>query len=108
MQSMKINELAARLNLSARAIRFYEEKGMISPSKDPDNGYRQFTEREAVRLKMIAALREFGMPVEEVKDVLDYLDAEQRENALYVLERQRSTMFTQQASVRAKRMVEGV
>lgn len=94
MQGMKIKELAAQLHISARTIRFYEEKGMIAPVKHPDNGYRYFTEREAVRLRMIMALREFGMSVEEVKSVLDRLDQGRRDEALYALELQRSVMFT--------------
>ncbi|MGW8957298.1 MerR family transcriptional regulator [Paenibacillus sp. NPDC055715] len=91
---MKIKELTAQLHISACTIRFYEKKGMIAPVKHPDNGYRYFTEREAVRLRMIMALREFGMSVEEVKSVLDRLDQGRRDEAHHELELQRSVMFT--------------
>ncbi len=63
---------------------------MIAPVKHPDNGYRYFTEREAIRLRMIMTLREFGMSVEEVKSVLDRLDQGRRNEVLYALELQRS------------------
>ncbi|MFB5679022.1 methyltransferase domain-containing protein [Paenibacillus terreus] len=93
MQGMKINELARQLNISARAIRFYEEKGMIRPGKDPGNGYRLFSQRDALRLRIIVTLREFGMGVGEVKRLLELLDRGLREEAVYALEQQRSAMF---------------
>ncbi|MDP4096797.1 MerR family transcriptional regulator [Paenibacillus sp. P96] len=93
MQGMKINELAQQLNISARTIRFYEEKGMIRPAKDPGNGYRLFGQRDALRLRIIVTLREFGMGVEEVKGLLKLLDRGLREEAVYALELQRSAMF---------------
>jgi putative AdoMet-dependent methyltransferase len=46
---MKIKELAEKLKISARAIRFYEEKGLISPVKLAGNQYRIFSENEVWR-----------------------------------------------------------
>ncbi|MBW5446354.1 MerR family transcriptional regulator [Cohnella sp. CFH 77786] len=92
---MRIQELARKLNLSQRAIRFYEEKGMIRPRKNPDTRYRSFGEADARRLQTIMSLREIGMPVEEIKALLDELDRGKRDEVLHALELQRSMMFSQ-------------
>ncbi|WP_233567744.1 MerR family transcriptional regulator [Cohnella faecalis] len=60
---MRIKEVANMLNLSPRAIRFYEEQGLLAPSKDKTNRYRTFTEQELERLRTIISLREAGMPL---------------------------------------------
>lgn len=51
---MNIKEAASRLGISARAIRFYEEKGLIQPAKQVSNGYRTYTENDIWRLQTIA------------------------------------------------------
>ncbi|WP_051620655.1 MerR family transcriptional regulator [Paenibacillus sp. UNC451MF] len=61
---MKINELAKRLDVTPRAIRFYEEKGLLQPEYE-ENGYRRYTEDDAWRLQTIAAFREIGFGIEE-------------------------------------------
>jgi putative AdoMet-dependent methyltransferase len=95
MRTMLIKELAELLNISPRTIRFYEEKGMISPEKHPDNQYRVFTEQDARRLQTIISLREVGMPIEEIRSLLVELDKGDQDHVLYALELQRSMMFSQ-------------
>jgi putative AdoMet-dependent methyltransferase len=97
---MKINEIAKKLNISPRAIRFYEEKGLISPQKQQDNQYRLFTEKDAWRLQMIISLREVGMPIEEIGNVLEEVDQGDPNEVLYYLEVQRSVMFSQWAELK--------
>ncbi|UUZ90916.1 MerR family transcriptional regulator [Paenibacillus sp. P25] len=97
---MKISELAGRLNISPRAIRYYEEKGPLSPRKDNGDGYRSFTGEDAWRLQTILALREAGIPV---ADVLKVLEQTERGNAGEVrdyLEMQRSALFAQWMEMR--------
>lgn len=92
-QRMHIRQLAEKLRTSPRAIRFYEEKGLISPEKDPRNRYRLFSERDAWRLQTILALREVGMPVRAVKRVLEVMDKGENSGVRRYLELQRSAMF---------------
>ncbi|NGQ94761.1 methyltransferase domain-containing protein [Brevibacillus sp. SYP-B805] len=89
---MHIQEMAKRLQITPRAIRFYEEKGLIKPAKEASSGYRQFTEEDAWRLQTIIALREVGMPIEEIRQLLDKLDKEEG-TLLSYLEIQRSYMY---------------
>ncbi|PAV31502.1 hypothetical protein CIL05_02270 [Virgibacillus profundi] len=68
---MHINEVAKQLNTTSRSIRFYEEKGLISPEKDEENNYRYFTEKDILRLSTILALREIGISVMDIKKILE-------------------------------------
>jgi putative AdoMet-dependent methyltransferase len=92
---MLINEIVQKLNISARAIRFYEEKGLISPQKQANNQYRIFSEQEVWRLQTIMALREVGMNLEDIKSALTQLDSGDYDELQYYLELQRSMMFSQ-------------
>lgn len=93
MEEMRIKDIAEKLNISARAIRFYEQKGLISPRKQEENRYRLFTEEDAWRLQTIIALREVGMSVKEIKKILDEMNEGERKNISYYLELQRAAIF---------------
>lgn len=90
---MHIKEVAKKLNITARAIRFYEEKGLISPHKDEQNQYRIFHEKDIWRLQTIISLRESGMPLEDIGTALMNIEGDDYEELLHYLELQRSVMF---------------
>ncbi|WP_134683125.1 MerR family transcriptional regulator [Brevibacillus migulae] len=89
---MHIREMAKRLQITPRAIRFYEEKGLIRPRKEESSGYRTFSEEDAWRLQTVISLREVGMPIEDIKGLLERLDQEE-ESLLAYLELQRAYMY---------------
>ena len=64
-----ITELAAESGLSARAIRFYEDKGLLKPRRI--NGGRAYTRRDCIRLALIQRGKAMGMSLAEVKHILD-------------------------------------
>lgn len=65
-RTYKIHEVAEQLNIAPSAIRFYEKKGLISPVKDPENGYRIFDEYDIYKLWSISYHREFDLSVDEI------------------------------------------
>lgn len=65
---MKVKELEARLGMSRASIRFYEKEGLLHPSRRT-NGYREYTEEDALTLEKIALLRRLEMPVEMIRQV---------------------------------------
>lgn len=67
---MHIKEIAIQLNTTPRSIRFYEQKGLISPKKEANNDYRIFNENDLLRLSTILALREVGVSIEKIKHIL--------------------------------------
>lgn len=45
---MKINEVEAAVGVTKKNIRFYEEEGLITPGREPGNGYRSYSQADAV------------------------------------------------------------
>lgn len=97
---MTIQQIADRLNMTPRAIRFYEEKGLLKPHRQPFNQYRSYTEADAWRLQTIGALRELGIPVEEIKRLLEELDEGAADEIAAYLNTQRSCLFQRWAELK--------
>ena len=53
---MKINEVEAAVGVTKKNIRFYEEEGLITPSREPGNGYRSYSQADVERLRRIQLL----------------------------------------------------
>lgn len=102
-RSMKIKEIAEQLNISPRAVRFYEEKRLLAPVKD-GSGYRFFGERDVRRLKLVIALREAGMPIEVIGQTLSANGAEDCVAIRRDLEILRSALAAK--SIEMKQMIE--
>ena len=64
---MKINEVEALVGITKKNIRFYEEKGLLSPSRNSENGYRDYGQAEVEELRRIKLLRKLGVPLEEIR-----------------------------------------
>ena len=62
---MKINEVEAAVGVTKKNIRFYEEEGLISPSREPGNGYRSYSQMDVERLRRIKLLRKLDVPLAE-------------------------------------------
>jgi len=101
---MNIKEAASRLGISARAIRFYEEKGLILPAKQTTNGYRTYTENDIWRLQTIAALREIGMSLQDITHALGEIDQGNQQRLEEYLELQQAVMYAQW--IELKRMMD--
>lgn len=67
---MKINEVEARVGITKKNIRFYEEQGLLSPGRNRENGYRDYGQEELDRLQRIKLLRKLGIPIEEIRRML--------------------------------------
>lgn len=67
---MKINEVCKCTNLTKKAIEYYVEQGLITP-QILENGYREYSEEDILKLTKIAVLRKLDIPVQEIKMVLE-------------------------------------
>lgn len=67
---MKINEVEARSGITKKNIRFYEAQGLVSPSRNSENGYREYCEEDVAVLRRIKLLRKLGVPIEEIRIML--------------------------------------
>ena len=64
---MKINEVEALVGITKKNIRFYEEKGLLCPVRNSENGYRDYGQAEVEELRRIKLLRKLGIPIEEIR-----------------------------------------
>jgi DNA-binding transcriptional MerR regulator len=70
---MKIGELAARTNVSARLLRYYEEQGLITPER-AGNGYRDYAETQVDRVMQIRGLLDAGLPTKIIRQIIPCLE----------------------------------
>ena len=75
-----ISQLAAELGISTRSIRFYEEKGLISPQRTRGN-QRIYAKRDRARLKLILRGKRFGYSLNDIAEMIGHttVDMEERE-----------------------------
>lgn len=66
-----IAEVARFSGLTSRTLRHYDEIGLLPPAYVGANGYRYYGEDELLRLQRILVLRELGLPLPRIADVLD-------------------------------------
>ncbi|CAL9419623.1 hypothetical protein SUDANB6_01824 [Streptomyces sp. enrichment culture] len=71
---MRIGELAARAGTTARTLRYYEARGLLSARRD-DKGHRTYGERDLRLLEQIRTLRDFGFELEETRPFVECLRA---------------------------------
>jgi len=68
---MKVGELAKRTGLSIRTLHYYDEIGLLHPSKLTGSRHRLYGPGELVRLQQIKSLRQLGLSLEEIRECLD-------------------------------------
>uniref|UniRef100_A0AAU3GTX2 MerR family transcriptional regulator n=1 Tax=Streptomyces sp. NBC_01401 TaxID=2903854 RepID=A0AAU3GTX2_9ACTN len=97
-----IQEIARRAGTTSRTLRHYGDIGLLAPSRTGANGYRYYDQEALVRLQRILLLRELGLSLPAIKDVLEG----QRDTGvalrahLRLLEQERERIGRQIASVR--------
>jgi DNA-binding transcriptional MerR regulator len=69
-----VTQLARDLGVTARTIRFYEDKGLISPRRAGNN--RVYTLRDRARMILILRGKKLGFSLREIKEYLDLYDAD--------------------------------
>lgn len=63
---MRLNEVVKKVDLSKRAVKYYEEKGLLKVKKD-SNGYRNYTSEDIEILEKISFYRKLGIGIKEIK-----------------------------------------
>ncbi|AZP14882.1 MerR family transcriptional regulator [Streptomyces aquilus] len=70
---MRIGKVAERAGVSVRALRYYEEQGLVIAARGPGN-QRQYSESDVERVKFIQLLYAAGLPSKAILDILPFLD----------------------------------
>ena len=76
-ETFTITDLADEFALTTRAIRFYEDQGLLSPER---RGTRRiYSQRERVRLKLVLRGKRLGMSLADISGILDLYDVDHNE-----------------------------
>ena len=71
-----ISELAKEFDLTTRAIRFYEDLGLLQPERSgPGGRNRVYSLRDRTRLKLTLRAKRLGLSLTEAKDIIDMYDS---------------------------------
>ncbi|WP_079138899.1 MerR family transcriptional regulator [Actinacidiphila rubida] len=65
-----IGELARRTGLTVKAVRYYSDRGIVTPAGRTPAGYRRYTADAVARLELVRTLRELGVDLETVREVV--------------------------------------
>lgn len=69
---MRLQRVIEVTKLSKKAIYFYIKEGLISPNKNIDNGYYDFSDEDLRKLNIVSCLRKTGMSIQDIKEVFKY------------------------------------
>lgn len=77
---MRISEFAEKTGVSVRTLRFYDELGLLNPSRiDRQSGYRFYDGCSEERMHQILSYRELEFPLREIRQILDAPDYDRRD-----------------------------
>lgn len=105
MSTYTITELAREFDITSRAIRFYEDQGLLSPSREGAGGRsRVYTPRDRTRLKLTLRGKRLGLSLSEIRDLVDMYETPkdttaQMQRFLGVLARHRETLEQQREDI---------
>lgn len=68
---MNTNQVAKISGVSVRTLHHYDNISLLSPGRNPDNGYREYSDEELDRLQQILFFRECGFSLEKIKEMLE-------------------------------------
>ncbi|NHN84863.1 MerR family transcriptional regulator [Acetobacter musti] len=78
-----VTELSRELGITPRSLRFYEDKGLISPARSGTS--RVYSARDRARVRLIIRGKQLGFPLRDIKAYLDLYDADPKHHAQKML-----------------------
>ena len=103
-----ITDLAREFEITPRAIRFYEDQGLLSPDREgPSGRKRVYNGRERTRLKLTLRGKRLGLTLNEIREILDLYEsprdtAPQLERFLHLLAQHRGALERQLEDLQAQ------
>jgi DNA-binding transcriptional MerR regulator len=106
-QTYSISDLAKEFDLTTRAMRFYEDMGLLQPERSgPGGRNRIYSGRDRTRLKLTLRAKRLGLSLTEAKDIIDMYDsprdtAAQLEKFLQVIDQHQHQLEAQMLDLQA-------
>jgi len=100
-----ISDLAREFDVTPRAIRFYEDQGLLAPRRDGQR--RIYTPRDRTRLKLTLRGKRLGLTLSEIRELIDMYEPGRDERAqlerfLAVLQSHRASLLQQRSDIEAQ------
>jgi DNA-binding transcriptional MerR regulator len=100
-----ISELAREFDVTPRAIRFYEDQGLLAPRREGQR--RIYSPRDRTRLKLTLRGKRLGLSLSEIRDLIDMYEPgrderPQLERFLAVLEEHKASLVQQREDIEAQ------
>ncbi len=71
---MRIGELAQRLSLNPRTLRYYESIGLLAEPERTHSGYRDYSDVDLERVQFVKSAQRLGLSLDEIKEILAFKD----------------------------------
>ena len=103
-QTFGISELATEFDITPRAIRFYEDQGLLAPERRGSGGVRIYSARDRTRLKLTLRGKRLGLSLSEIRELIDMYDSAKDETAqltkfMQVLKDHRAQLIQQREDI---------
>jgi DNA-binding transcriptional MerR regulator len=82
---MRVGEVAERLEVSPRTVKYYEEIGLVEPEERSRGGFRLYGSREIERLERILKMKSIGYSLAAIRELLAVRDMAQEADRVMVL-----------------------
>ncbi len=106
-QTYTITELSREFDITPRAIRFYEDQGLLAPAREGSGKSRVYTTRDRTRLKLTLRGKRLGLSLSDIRELIDMYESPRDEAAqlakfLQVLGSHRAQLEQQQVDIEAQ------
>jgi DNA-binding transcriptional MerR regulator len=82
---IRVGEVAERLEVSPRTVKYYEELGLVEPGERSTGGFRLYGSREIERLERILRMKSIGYSLAAIRELLAVRDTAQEADRVTVL-----------------------
>ena len=106
MSEYTIGDLAKKLNITTRTIRYYDQKGLVKPSRVSESGYRLYSDEQIRQLKLIIFLKELGFSLKDIQKILEDKNGDKLIDLLLEDQLKRNKVETQKLEEQNKKIVQ--
>ncbi|MCL2427407.1 MAG: MerR family transcriptional regulator [Oscillospiraceae bacterium] len=71
---MRVGELAKKADVSTNTLRYYDKKGLLTPSAESESGYRLYSDKDVAKLMQILMMKQLGFSLSEIKRRIHSMD----------------------------------
>jgi DNA-binding transcriptional MerR regulator len=71
---LHVTDLAAQADVTPATVRYYSRVGLLSPGREPENGYRCFSSNDVRRVRFIRQAQALGLKIGDIKAILETIE----------------------------------